>query len=236
MDNLTFELTDFEGPLDLLLHLISKNKMQIADIPIVSLIDQYLELVNSSANTGLDKTSEFIEMAAKLVYMKSVFLLPRSEEQELLRQELTGMLIEYSVCKRIASELGVMAEGVYLRVRKPLELEFDMNYQQNHNIKVLHDAYVALQGKCVRRVEPQQEQFDAIVTAPFVSVAGRVIYVLRGVITGKVKYFRNLFDKNSEKSESVATFLAVLELVKSGRISMDDNEKLTLKKHGGKGA
>ena len=234
MDNLTFELTDFEGPLDLLLHLISKNKMKIADIPIVSLIDQYLALVNSSTKAGLDKASEFIEMAAKLVYMKSVFLLPRSDEQEQLRQELTGMLIEYSSCKLIAAELGVMAEGVYLRVRKPLEIEFDMSYQQKHDVEQLYNAYVALQGKTVRRVEPQQEQFDAIVTAPFVSVAGRVIFVLRGVITGKVKFFRNLFDKSSDKSESVATFLAVLELVKSGRIMIDENEKLTLKKHGGK--
>ena len=92
MENLTFRLTEFEGPLDLLLYLISKNKMKIADIEIVSLIDQYLAIVNGPQGATLDEASEFIEMAARLIYMKSVFLLPRSDEQDQLRQELTGML------------------------------------------------------------------------------------------------------------------------------------------------
>lgn len=99
MENLTFQLSEFEGPLDLLLYLLSKNKMKIQDIEIVSLIDQYLAVVNGPQGATLDDTSEFIEMAARLIYMKSVFLLPRGEQDQ-LKEELTGMLVEYSACRR----------------------------------------------------------------------------------------------------------------------------------------
>ena len=92
MENLTFQLSEFEGPLDLLPYLLSKNKMKIQDIEIVSLIDQYLAVVNGPQGATLDDTSEFIEMAARLIYMKSVFLLPRSDEQDQLKEELTGMI------------------------------------------------------------------------------------------------------------------------------------------------
>lgn len=113
IDTLVFTLSDFEGPLDLLLYLVSKNKMQIADVEIVSLIDQYLAVVNGPAGAELDQTSEFIEMAARLIYMKSVFLLPRSPEADQLRQELTGQLVEYSACKQAAAMLGQMADGIF---------------------------------------------------------------------------------------------------------------------------
>lgn len=80
---ITFKLEDFEGPLDLLLYLVSKNKMNIYDIEIVALIDQYVSMVNGLPVYQMESASEFIEMAARLVQMKSYFLLPKSEEAEL---------------------------------------------------------------------------------------------------------------------------------------------------------
>lgn len=230
MENLTFTLADFEGPLDLLLYLIGKNKMKIADIEIVSLIDQYLQLVNHAPDAGMDEASEFIEMAARLIYMKSVFLLPRNDEQDELREELTGMLVEYSACKEVAVRLGTLADGIFIAVRQPLELEQDMTYHIQHSPEELRRACKAIQGKQVRKAPPTRQEFDPIVTAPFVSVASRVVHVLRGLVTGKIHQLCGFFDKKCGRSENVATFLAVLELLKSGRITLDENEKITLRK------
>lgn len=102
---ITFKLEDFEGPLDLLLYLVSKNKMNIYDIEIVALIDQYVSMVNGLPVYQMESASEFIEMAARLVQMKSYFLLPKSEEAERMKEELTGMLVEYSACKEVAAQL-----------------------------------------------------------------------------------------------------------------------------------
>ena len=92
--------------------------MNIYDIEIVSLIDQYVAVVHGFSPEEMDAASEFIEMAAKLVQMKSYFLLPKSEEAERVKEELTGLLIEYSLCKKVAGQLREMAEGVYSAVRE----------------------------------------------------------------------------------------------------------------------
>lgn len=95
MEKISYKVEAFEGPLDLLLYLISKHKLDIYDIPIVELVDQYIAYVRSMENDDLYVASEFIEMAARLVYIKSVSLLPVYEEAEELKRELTGELIEY---------------------------------------------------------------------------------------------------------------------------------------------
>ncbi|MDD3429983.1 MAG: segregation/condensation protein A [Oscillospiraceae bacterium] len=229
MEALTFKVTDFEGPLDLLLALISKNKMNIYDIEIVSLIDQYMAVVNSHG-AGMEVASDFIEMAARLIHMKSVFLLPKTEEQERLKQELTGQLIEYSVCKVIAGKLKAMADGVFLFVRQPLEIELDNTYALQHNPQELLNAYSALAGKKAAKKQPRQEQFEELVQKPFVSVTGPIVFVLRNNIGGKINKLAEMFHKSGSRSESVATFLAVLELIRAGRITIDENEEFTVRK------
>lgn len=229
MEKATFTLDQFEGPLDLLLYLISKNKMKIADIEIVSLIDQYLAVINGPAGAALEETSEFIEMAARLIYMKSVFLLPRSEESDQLREELTGMLVEYSACREVAARLGRMADGVFIAVRQPAQIELDCDYHIRHDPKQLSDAYEALMGRCAhKKAQPQRDDFDPIVSAPFVSVASRIVHVLRGLVAGKVRQLKSLFESPAGRSETVATFLAVLELMKAGRITLDESEQIRL--------
>ena len=141
---ITFKLEDFEGPLDLLLYLVSKNKMNIYDIEIVALIDQYVSMVNGLPVYQMESASEFIEMAARLVQMKSYFLLPKSEEAERMKEELTGMLVEYSACKEVAAQLRSMAEGVYTVVREPAEVELDTEYRLRHDVYLLEEAYNAL--------------------------------------------------------------------------------------------
>ena len=226
---ITFKLEDFEGPLDLLLYLVSKNKMNIYDIEIVALIDQYVSMVNGLPVYQIESASEFIEMAARLVQMKSYFLLPKSEEAERMKEELTGMLVEYSACKEVAAQLRSMAEGVYTVVREPAEVELDTEYRLRHDGYLLEEAYNALQGRSRQKQPPRQEQFEPLTTAPFVSVTSRIIHVLRGLMTGRVRRLRQLFVKEGGRSQTVATFLAVLELVRAGRIAIADDESLTVR-------
>ena len=230
MEHLTFKVEQFEGPLDLLLYLVSKNKMNIYDIEIISLIDQYVAVVHGFSPEEMDAASEFIEMAAKLVQMKSYFLLPKSEEAERVKEELTGLLIEYSLCKKVAGQLREMAEGVYSAVREPMEVEPDCTYRLRHSPSVLEQAYNALQGRNLRRAAPKQETFEPLTAAPFVSVGSRIVHVLRGLLTGKVHRLRQLFSKGESRSQTVATFLAVLELVRAGRIEIESDSSLQVKR------
>ena len=229
MDSLTFKLEDFEGPLDLLLYLVSKNKMNIYDVNIVALIDQYL-IVIRSVDDRLDAGSEFIEMAARLVQMKSFFLLPKSEEAERIKAELTGMLVEYSLCKQVAAQLRTMADGVYTAVREPADVDLDPAYRLHHDVYVLEEAYNSLQGRGLRRRAPDPERFEPIVQAPFVSVNARILYVLRSLKTGRRERLSELFDKNAGRSQTVATFLAVLELMRGGRVTIRPDGVLQLHK------
>ena len=233
MESITFKLEEFEGPMDLLLYLVGKNKMSIYEIPILELIDQYTHIINSLQQDRLEVASEFIEMAARLVQMKSFLLLPRSPEAERMREELTGQLIEYSLCKKIAGKLGRMAGTAYIAVRSPLEVEQPATYALRHEPALLEQAWNSLMGRSLRRQAPSQERFEPLVAAPFVSVASRVVHVLRGLITGRVRRLRQLFAPTDSRSQTVATFLAVLELVRAGRVTIDDEGALAVRRgHG----
>ncbi len=232
MEGINFKISNFEGPLDLLLHLISKHKVKIQEIKISVLIDQYLQFIGKVGPDELDPTSEFLEMAAKLVYMKSLALLPRAEETERLQQELVGQLIEYSLCKQAAARLGDMAAGIMFAVREPLVVQFDEEYAENHNPDELITAYMNTLGKNTRLVKPKIEDFEEIISAPVVSVGSRVVKILRGIKTGAAKKIDDLFYGIETKSEAVATFLAVLELIKVGRLKVsEDGELMKGEKH-----
>lgn len=226
MEILTFHLEDFDGPLDLLLHLIHKNKMDLHNIPILELIDQYTAVINTLQQDRLEVASEFIEMAAQLVQMKSILLLPRSEEAQRIKAELQGQLIEYDLCKQIAARMRLMQEGTFRMVREPQEVEPDRTYRLHHSPLELEKAWNNLMGRSVRKQEPQPERFEPLVTAPFVSVASRVVHLLRNLKIGRFHRLGELFRDSRSRSETVATFLAVLELVRAGRMTIEPDESL----------
>ncbi len=101
----SYKIEGFEGPLDLLLQLIARNKLNIYDIQLSVLIDQYLAQIELFRSEEMEIKSEFLEMASRLLYIKTVSLLPRHEEIQRLKEELTGELIEYMVCRQIAAQL-----------------------------------------------------------------------------------------------------------------------------------
>ena len=226
---MTFHLEDFDGPLELLLALVTKHKIDLHNIPILQLIDQYTRTVEQ-ADPDPEAASAFIEMAARLVEMKSYLLLPRSEEGERLKQEFTGQLIEYDQCRRMAALLRQKAEAAPVFVRQPMEMEFDTTYDLHHAPQVLADCWAVLAGRTRLRREPTQQQFEPLVTAPVVSVTSRVVYILRQLIGGTAKKLDQLFSRRQTRSTNVATFLALLELVRGGRVTLDETGGITMQR------
>ncbi len=231
MQEMTFHLSDFEGPLELLLTLAAKHKMDLHDIPILELIDQYTAAVEGAPDADPERFSSFIEMAAHLVEMKSYLLLPRSMEGERMKQELTGQLIEYDQCRRMAALLRQKGESTHVFVRSPVRLEWDNTYLLHHSPQVLLACWGSLCGRDGRAAEhdtPTWQRFEPLVSAPFVSVASRVVFILRRMTAGAVSEIGHLFSRRQSRSSNVATFLALLELIRCGRITLGNQGQMTM--------
>lgn len=221
--SLTYKLEAFEGPLDLLLSLISKNKIDIYDICIEDLLSQYMDQINAMKEADMDIASEFVEMASRLVYIKSVMLLPKYEEEaEDLKKELTGQLLEYQECRKVAQMLKPLI-SFDIFTKEPSPVEFDLTYNRIHQSEDIKKAYVSAVGRGKRRLPPPKEAFSGIVSRKIVSVSSRIIHVMRRLWHGRTVTYKELFTASKERSELVATFLAVLELVKGKRVVIDGN-------------
>ena len=215
MEALQFKLQVFEGPLDLLLHLIAKHKLDINDIEISLLLEQYLDYIAQMKDADLEVTADFLAMGARLVYIKTAALLPR--------HEVSGQLIEYQLLKAVAGRLrGMYQSGVF--VRKPQKLPRDTQYRLRHEPSALVQAYLMAAGRAKRRLPPPRSSFAGIVSRRVVPVEGRILYILgRLYAEGEADY--DSFFAGGDRSERVATFLAVLELVKSKRIRLSDDNR-----------
>lgn len=229
MDKMSYKLEVFEGPLDLLLTLIAKNKLNIYDINVSELLEQYMQQIDLMRENEMDVASEFLEMAARLVYIKTVMLLPRHEEADELRDELSGELIEYSICKQMARQLATMTEDFGQFVREPVKLPVNKAYKRKHEPIELTEAYMAAVGRGMRHLPPPVDNFKPLVAKKIVAVSTKVVYVLRNLRKKTKVKFDALFSQSKSRSELVATFLAVLELVKARRVTVDgEGEKMTV--------
>ena len=228
MEQINYKLEVFEGPMDLLLHLISKHKLNINDIPIVELVNQYLDYVRQMKNADFDVAGDFLEMAARLIYIKTVSLLPRQEEAEQLKKELTGELIEYRDCKIMVEKLSRSTDGFDRFVREPQPGYINYDYERFHEGEELLNAYISAAGRAQRKLPPPLDSFKVIVARKFVNVASKVGGVIEKLKAKRNVKFLNLFSDAQSKSDLVATFLAVLELAKTKKIilngSMQDME------------
>lgn len=232
---LSYRLVDFEGPLDLLLQLIRTNKLNIYDIQLSVLIEQYLAQMEAFREQNLEIASEFLEMAARLIYMKTVSLLPRHEEIEQLKEELTAELIEYQVCREMAEKLKEMNGGFARFVRKPCEIEVDKSYDLTHQPETVYLSYLAAVGRGQRRLPPSVAPFTKIVAKKIVSVSTKIVFVLRNLTRSGTQKLSSLYVTARSRSELVATFLAVLELCKANRVEVsgeaDATEIKMIKEH-----
>ncbi|WP_419486226.1 segregation and condensation protein A [Hominenteromicrobium sp.] len=229
-ETLSYKLDVFEGPLDLLLNLIAKNKLNIYDIPIAELLEQYMAQIHEMQAADMDVASEFLEMAARLVHIKSVSLLPKKEEEAALKQELTGQLLEYQQCKEAAMRLRerFSLDGI---VRAQADIPADLTYKRHHKPQELLSAYLSMLGK-KKPPEPQkpEDTISKLITRRVVSVASQIVFVLRSLWKKRHVSLKELFRGKNDPSDRVAAFLAVLELVKDKRLRVDgDGEDCEIK-------
>ena len=221
MEKLSYKLPSFEGPLDLLLYLLSKHKLDICDIPIAELLEQYMMHMEEMKQQDMEIESEFLTMAARLVHMKTISLLPKHEELEELQDELVTQLLDYQQCKRMAQIVKDRLElGTFVRAQ--MKLKKDLTYRGHHDTGELLTAYQTAVGKGKRFLPPPMESFSAIVATPAVSVASGMIHVLRCLWKEHEVPYTKVFEQAESKSQMVATFLAVLELVKGKRVRVED--------------
>lgn len=237
MAALSFKIVDFEGPLDLLLHLISKHKLNILDIEISELLRQYM-LFFEDKPPNLDVSSEFLEMASRLVHIKSVTLLPKHEDEAAeLKTALSQELMEYQLCKLLAAQLSERERAHRVYVRTSMPCEADLTYRGRHTIAELFTGLNLAKATAARKAPPPAETFTKLVRRRAVSVSSRIIFLLRRLYRSSCLAFNELFKDQKERSEIVATFLALLELLRSGRIYMsDDGERFSLDRTSRKGA
>lgn len=226
MENtLLYKTEEFEGPLDLLLHLIARNKLNIYDIKISLLVEQYLEQIKLMQENEMDMASEFVEMASRLIYIKTVSLLPKHEEVEQLKRELTGELLEYQVCKQVAQTFANMTGGFDTFIRNPEEVEADKTYELVHDSIDIYNAYINSIGRMDRRAVVPTKAFTKIVAKKIYSVSSKIIFVMRNLWGKGKKKISSLYKQSKDRSELVATFLAILELAKANRVKISgDNE------------
>ena len=219
MEKLSYKLEVFEGPMDLLLHLITKHKLDIYDIPILELVEQYTGYVREMQEENMEVASEFLEMAARLVYIKTVSLLPVYEEAEELKNELRDELLEYRDCKILAGKLSQMTEGFNYTVRAfPEDVSPDMAYKRLHEPSELLGAYSLAAGKKLRRLPPPLDSFKTIVTKKIVSVGSKIESIVTSLKSKRKRRLYDIYKEAKSRSDLIAAFLAVLELAKNKTI------------------
>lgn len=226
MEELTFDLEVFSGPLDLLLNLISKNKVSIYDIPIATIFDQYMEKLEEMKKMNLEVASEFIEMAAHLIYIKSRMLLPKEEEEEDPRMPLALALAEYQRYQTVVPSMHQLSEKAAGSYTRPAEVvEPDKKERRTYEMSVLINAYHEVMEKMERRLPPPTTSFQQIVAKKVTSVSVKIVSVLRNLKRFTKVKFLDLFKSVKSRSDIVATFLAILELSKTDYISIDQEKQ-----------
>ncbi len=239
MSAIDVKLNVFEGPLDLLLHLIEKNKVNIYDIPIVTITEQYLEYVNNMEEEDLDIMSEFLVMAATLIRIKSKMLLPREEkeeeEEEDPREELVRRLLEYKMYKYAASELKDMeldgSKAFYKAPTIPAEVKnyheevdpYDLISEMDMNLEKLNEIFKSVMRKQVDKVDPIRSKFKTIEREE-ISLEAKMAEIREQVRGLEGINFRTLLEMQASRTNIITTFLAILELMKISAIVIRQEE------------
>lgn len=221
MTELNFKLEVFEGPLDLMLMLIQKHKLNIQDIEISILLEQFLSYLERMTEADIEVTADFLEMASRLILIKSAALLPK-EEAEKMKQELQGALIELALCKIMAGKLKKTYQGDMLFVRSPMEIEIDSEYRRTHQPEEILLAYSVIAERSRKKAEYERVPVNPPVERNYVTIFTGIFTILKNLRLHQSVEMKELYDGQS-RSRKVATFLAVLELSKDGRIIISED-------------
>ncbi len=227
------KLEVFEGPLDLLLHLIDKNKIDIYDIPIAEITEQYLDYIRKMQTEDMNVMSEFLVMAATLLDIKCKMLLPREVneegEEEDPRAELVERLLEYKMYKYMAYELKdrQMDAGQVLYRAKNLPKEVasyrpPLNYEEllgDLTLNKLQDIFQSMLKRQEDKIDPVRSNFGKI-EKDEIDMDAKMVYIEDYVRSHRTFSFRNLLEKQHSKVEIIVTFMVILEMMKLGRIGI----------------
>ncbi len=217
------KLEGFEGPLDLLLHLIQKEEMDIYDIQIAQITDRYLEYVNLMEQLDLDVASEFLVMAATLLHIKSQSILPQltlNAEHPIRDQEqLVKQLLEYKRFKEASKILDVYAERQTWVYNRSSKLHADLDSTREFEIKAtLFDLLTAFKTINDRVAEVDAEELYETVEEETITVEDKIAFIERQLEIADQLLFEELFPLSSSKTDRIVTFLAILELIRIGTI------------------
>lgn len=242
MEQLNFTIQTFEGPLDLLLSLIKKNEMDICNMQIHVIFDQYMEYVRSMEKLDIDIACEFITMAAELMLVKSKMLLPRQPDAESPLKKIQEAIMEYAKAKGAAQYLREQMtknEGVVYREPQEPEIGIPLSYE----LKVLERAFRRMfaRDKIMKDVQQRapEKTLENLLKNRVTPIPEKVISVMRHLYRYGETDFERIILNNETRSDVVATFAAILELVKFQRVFLGgdyDNPTLILNRsHNTKG-
>jgi len=228
----TEQMEDFEGPLDIIFLLLSKNKIEIADVSITAILEQYLAYLEEMKRLDMEIASEFITMASHLMLIKTKMLLSAAEaaeaesELDLLRQSLIDRQRKEALEQiRIAvTALEPRNEvGRCIFTKQPEPLRRDTTYRYQHEPTDMLLALEEITQRNERRLPPPTVNFKGIVGKEPYPVTRKATEVIRTLVLRGVERLKNLFRGNRSRSEVVATFLAILELCKTNSVSLEDD-------------
>ncbi len=226
MASLEFKLSVFEGPLDLLLHLVQKHKIDLSDIPIGLITEQYLAYLEKMTQMDMEVTAEFLAMASHLLYIKSRALLPIQEEEEDPREEIADRIRLYQEAKEAAQKLEERQFSTIDNYFKLPERLPDVPIENDRiPVDLLVKTFMLLEERLEEKAPPPLSAFREIVHVPQVSLSEKIQHVRLMFQKKKRQVLTDVFHGITTKNELIATFLAVLHLVSHGELCIEEQEE-----------
>ena len=226
MDILTYRIDQFEGPLDLLLTLIQKNKVNIEDIPISLICDQYLEYIKAQQDMDMEIAGEFIVMASELMLIKSRMLLPRVQEEEKdPRAELADALLRYQQAKQAAVKMAALFAVYSGRMVKDTdEISVDKTFVADQQVTSLCAAVRRIIAANESRPKAEKQVFAPMIAKPIVPVEVKIVGILHRMSKQKNTSMKSLLSDATSLPDLIAIFLGILELIKVRKIRIEEDE------------
>ena len=227
MESITYRLDSFEGPLDLLLTLIDKNKVSIADIPIALICDQYMEYIREAQHLDMEVAAEFIVMASELMLIKSKLLLPRPEEEDDdPRAALADALLRYKQAKEAAQKMAPLYALYSGRMIKDTdEISPDRKFVADQEAVDLYAAIKRVIALYSALEQAEKTHFTPLIQKPVVSVELKIIGILERMSKKPASTLGELLAGAESRADLVAAFIGILELVKVRRVLIADEGK-----------
>lgn len=220
------KMENFEGPLDLLCHLVEKNKMNICDIKINDITNQYLDYLQMMQEMNLEITSEFIIMASRLIYLKSKTLLPVEDDEQEEEIDLVQMLIEYKKYKETTVEMKERLEEHGKKFyRQPEKIELPKGkLEKTYSSLFIPDTYATIINREIEKKNKNADNLEKIAVSEKVTIRSKIKEILKQLWNKPTFVFNKIFNtKKQTKTEIVTAFLGLLELSKMNRVKITQN-------------